>query len=515
VPRGGGTIVAIEGVVTEIVQQPKGRVMSSSQENRPVRVRGLVVIAFGVSSLLPLACSSAPSENPGSSTEASVDTCPVSIKIPTEHEAVGQSIQISVTQSCSKSTSAMIAYIDSVDCASSKYPYPNAGCHTNNGAENFSSATWVKVTPGTHTLVVNDWNSHGVVGVSAPITFTYTPSVVDAGHDSGGGKDSGKNPENDPVLIAAGDIAYPNGAAASTGDLVRTLLGTNPGSIVITLGDNAYGQTGSDQGSAESFQDLYEPTWGSFIANTLPVPGNHDYGNWDLGMCEGCLDGGGRVMSGYYAYFSGHAITVGGNSPTTLHYGYDFTTKGGDKWRYISLNTGFCFYTPSNCAVGSSEYEWFAGELAGHAKKSKGGTYAGIIVGTHFNANTSQDCKGGNGQIDPLTELMYDSNVDLYLAGHVHNYERFCNLARTRGTTTQANCGTLDGPVCDAAGPMEINVGTGGAAAASNNDPWAASQARLVVPGVIKLTLHDSSWDFAFYNTSSKVLDSGSDIATH
>ena len=120
-----------------------------------------------------------------------------------------------------------------------------------------------------------------------------------------------------------------------------------------------------------------------------------------------------------------------------------------------------------------------------------------------------------NTNVDPMTQLMYDYNVDLYLAGHVHNYERFCNLAKDRATTTQANCGTRTGPVCDPSGPMEINVGTGGAAAASSSDPWAASQARFVTPGVVKITLHDSSWDMAFYNTSSQVLDSLTGVATH
>ncbi len=498
-------------------------------QRRTVTARRLAVAAMGLCLLLPLSCSGgagSADENPDMSAEAAVGTCPVTIKIPTEHEAVGEAIQLSVTQSCSNSTSAMIAYIDNVDCASSSYPYPNAGCHTNNGAQNFSSSTWVLVKPGTHTLVVNNWSAKGVVGVSSAITFTYT-APVDAGvADSKSAGDTGSDSTSDarvdsggsgvdPVLIAAGDIGYPNGAAASTGDLVRSLLVANPGATVITLGDNAYGDTNTDQGSAASFQNYFAPAWGSFVENTLPVPGNHDYGNWDLGACSGCMDGAGRVMSGYYAYFSGHAITVGGNSATTLHYGYDFTTKGGAKWRYVSLNTGFCFYTPSNCAVGSSEYEWLSTELSTHTKKSKGGSYAGIIVGTHFDANESQECGGGNKQVDPMFELMYDNDVDLYLAGHVHNYERFCNLARVRASTSQANCGTRTGPVCDPAGPMEINVGTGGAASSGSPDPWTASQARLVEPGVLKVTLHDSSWDFAFYNTSSQVKDSDTAIATH
>jgi hypothetical protein len=487
--------------------------MRDSKKLGVVAVRGLMIAGMGLCSLLPLSCSGGAANDVASDAARSTGeppsgSCPVTIKIPSQNEAVGQSIQLSVTQSCANWTNAMIAYIDGVDCASSSYPYPNAGCHSTTGAQNFSTSTWVQVTPGSHSLVVNNWDTHGTVGVSAVVTFSYSGAA--GGGDSGSGESSG-----DPVFIAAGDIGFPDGATASTGALVRTLLNTNPGAKVITLGDNAYGATNDDQGSAASFQNYYAPAWGSFVGVTLPVPGNHDYGNWDLGECYHCSDGGARVMSGYYAYFAGHAITVGGDSPTTLHYGYDFATKDGEVWRYESLDSGFCFYTPSNCAVGSSEYEWLSGELSTHLKKSKGGSYAGIVVGTHFDANESQECGGMNTQVDPMTELMYDYNVDLYLAGHVHNYERFCNLARSRATTTQANCGTRTGPVCDSAGPMEINVGTGGAAAASSNDPWAASQARFVVPGVLKVTLHDSSWDFAFYNTSSQVLDSGSGIATH
>lgn len=495
--------------------------MSDFIPNRSSVLRYARAVALGAALLPPLACGgeshgSGPGE-PATTTEASTGSCPVTIKIPSQGESVGAAIQLSVSQSCSSWTNAMIAYIDNTDCASSKYPYPNAGCHATGGAQNFSSSTWVHVTPGKHTLVVNNWNKTGTVGVSSPVTFTY-PGSADAGKDSG--KDTGGGGGGtgvDPVILAAGDIGYPgpNGAAQSTGDLIRSLLTTNPGAKVVTLGDNAYGDTNDDQGSATSFTNLYDPAWGSFIGVTLPVPGNHDYGNWDLGTCYKCQDGASRVISGYYAYFSGKAVTVGGTTATTLHYGYDFTTKGGEKWRYVALDSGYCFYTPSNCAVGSSEYDWLSTELSSHAKKSKGGSYTGVIVGTHFDANESQECGGGSTNIAPMFELMYDNDVDLYLAGHVHNYERFCNLAKYRATTTQQNCGTRTGPVCDSKGPMEINVGTGGAARASSDDPWAASQSRQVTPGVLMVTLHDASWDFAFYNTSSMVLDSGSSIAVH
>ena len=107
---------------------------------------------------------------------------------------------------------------------------------------------------------------------------------------------------------------------------------------------------------------------------------------------------------------------------------------------------------------------------------------------------------------------MYDAHVDLYLAGHVHNYERFCQIGKNPGPTTQGNCTVTTGPVCDPAGPVEINVGTGGAddGSIANPDPWANSQKRYSQTGVFKLTLHDASWDWEFRSTGDVLLDSAS-----
>lgn len=436
----------------------------------------------------------------GAFQQASSGTCPVTVDIPFAGQIVGPAIQPSVTQSCQNWTNAMIIYIDNVDCASGSYAYPNAGCHTDNGVQNFpqgQGGLWVQVTPGYHTIVVNNWNSQGTVGVSTANRFCYEDG---SGVCGGGGG-------HDPVLAGAGDIGMPGTSMGATGNLVRAI---NP-DYVFTLGDNAYGNTANDQGSATSYANYYDPYWGSFIGKTLPNPGNHDYGNWDLNV--GGHDGAGRVMSGYYNYFNGRVVPGLniGSSATTLHYGFDIYTASGKKWRWISVDSGFCFYTPSNCSINSSEFAWLQSELAGHNKTNG---YVGLIMATHFDRYESQECGGSNTQVDPFVALAHDYHVDLYLAGHVHSYERYCQLAKYCGSTTQANCGANScGPVCDPAGPVEINVGTGGAdnAGAGENDAWAASRKRIVsAPGVLKLTLHDTSWDFAYLNTSSQVLDSGS-----
>lgn len=442
-------------------------------------------------------------------------SCPAKILIPSQGEHVGQAIQLSVSfpASCT-GVDAMVAYIDGQRCDQSPYPSPNPGCAAS--TNQFSTSTWVVVTPGTHTLVVDSWQG-STVSVSAPSAFSYTPADGGGTRDGGAapdaGADAGHGNGHDPVFAGAGDIGWYYGTSyeVGTGNELRTI---DP-DYVFTLGDNAYGANNNDQGALSNYDLCYDPAWGSFKAKTLPVPGNHDYGNWDSQTI-----GQQRVMSGYYAYFTGgdatspaSAITVGGATWDALHYGFDLVTASGKLWRYISLNSGDCFRAPydvQNCSTASSEYAWFQNELATHLKTVSGGPYVGIIVGTHFDRWSSAGCGGGSGNVDGFVQLMYDYHVDLYLAGHVHNYERFCPIGKTPGATTQGNCSSITGPVCDPAGPVEINVGTGGAddGNTANPDAWAASMKRLSQTGVAKLTLHDASWDFEFLSTSNTVLDS-------
>lgn len=604
-------------------------------------VRGLAAaVAIAIA---PLACGSSGgaegegSEPPGeATTEASSGSCPVVIAIPSQNEAVGPEIQLSVTQTCPGWTSAMRAYIDSVDCGSSGYAVPNAGCDTTGGAQNFASSTWVKVTPGKHMLTVNNWNASGSVSVSSPVTFTYTapsgltvtspasgasvsdPVTVSAsanetvainqmqlwddgtklgywcnagqnssggcnpststtmslkvslsslasgsnaltvmdidesynvihkatvdftvtsgsgsssGGGSDGGTDGGSGSTTDPVLIGAGDIAYGGGGAAATGKELQTLLGANPGAMVFTLGDNAYGNSTCDEGgSPTDFDKNYTPTdWYSLIGKTLPTPGNHEYNNCDLsntvGACApqnncGGLDGSSWVMNGYWKYFDGHAaVTPGGGTASTLHYSYDFVTKGGKKWHYVSLDSGMCFYT-DNCSKGSSEYSWLANDLAAHTKASyNGGAYAGIIIGTHIDRWDSAGCPGGSGWMGDMFDLAYGYKVDLWLDGHVHGYERFAQIGQgCQSGETASGCGTFCGPKVDTSGPVLIDLGSGGA------DDW-SGVSKHPLPGSItripstyavgRIRMHDASWDFTLYDTSNNVIDGPVSYAVH
>lgn len=417
-----------------------------------------------------------------------IGTCPAIIDEPTQNQTVGSAINLRAhgDPAC---THVMKAYIDDVECT------PSPPFHCNVTASDFSPyPNWVGVTPGTHRLVVNSWDSVGNVSVTDATVFTY-PGTTDS------------------VLAGAGDIANLNAAQGATATLLSNI---NP-NYVFTLGDNVYGSTTTDQGRIDHYSSYYDPTWGipSLKAKTLPVPGNHDFDNTDTST-----DGTTRVMSGYYTYFTGglstsptKALTVGGTTWDTLHYGYDIPTSGAP-WRYIAIDSGPCFNSGAYCALNGPEYSWLAGELAAHKKKSAGGTYAGIVAVTHFNRYTSAGCGSGSGNIDALYKLLYDNGVDLILDGHVHNYERFDRVGRAPASTTQGACGTVLGPVRDTTGPVVINVGTGGFGGTDGfaQAAYPATVTRLSQNGVIKITLKPTGFDFAFYSPSSypTALDSGS-----
>jgi hypothetical protein len=86
------------------------------------------------------------------------------------------------------------------------------------------------------------------------------------------------------TVLAAGDIAECGSpGAARTAKLIENREGT-----VLAAGDLAY-----PNGSLANFNKCYEPTWGRFKARTLPAPGNHEYQT--------------RGAAGYFSYFGKQA----------------------------------------------------------------------------------------------------------------------------------------------------------------------------------------------------------------
>src|ERR671917_1558042 len=137
-----------------------------------------------------------------------------------------------------------------------------------------------------------------------------------------------------PVVVAAGDIAD----CASDGDEATARLVSGIEGTVLTLGDEAY-----PHGTAENFEECYEPTWGQFKERTKPTPGNHEYNT------EGA-----RAYFDYFGDAAGH--------PDEGYYSYDLGA-----WHIVALNSNCGVGGEIRCGPGSAQTEWLKEDLAANA----------------------------------------------------------------------------------------------------------------------------------------------------
>ncbi|HEV7862039.1 MAG TPA: DNRLRE domain-containing protein, partial [Acidimicrobiia bacterium] len=264
-------------------------------------------------------------------------------------------------------------------------------------------------------------------------------------------------PVDDPVLVGAGGIA----SCDTPGDeATAALLDEIPGTV-FTAGDNAY-----EHGTAAQFAQCYDKTWGRFKARTHPAPGNHDYST--------------AAGNPYYSYFGTAAGSAGQG-----WYSYDLGA-----WHVVVLNSN----CPGSmgCAAGSAQEQWLKADLAGSAAPCT----AAVIHHPRF---SSDNIDGSQSQVGPLWNDLYAAGADLVISGHARVYER---------SAAQDPSGKADPDH----GLVQINVGTGGRGHAGFVTPVANSVVRDGASwGVLKLTLHPDSYDFAFVPIAGATFaDSGS-----
>jgi hypothetical protein len=274
-------------------------------------------------------------------------------------------------------------------------------------------------------------------------------------------------PPGDPILIGAGDIAAtPSGASGgdqATALLLDAAVAANPGRVtVFTAGDNAY-----DSGTLSEYTAYYDPTWGRHKAITKPAPGNHEYNT--------------AGAAGYYAYFGAAA-----GDPAKGYYAYDLGA-----WRIYVLNSEISH------GAGSVQEQWLRTDLAAHSD------VACVAAITHH-PRFSSGSHGSDPGMSALWQALYDFNAELLLVGHDHNYQRFAPMTATGG---------LD----QARGIREFVVGMGGRSHYAFTTPIANTEAwNTNTYGVLKLTLHPTSYDFEFVPVAGGIYsDSGSNIACH
>jgi hypothetical protein len=353
----------------------------------------------------------------------------------------------------------------------------------------FKSNVMSMATSGEPWQIVTTFNEWGegtaVESASEWASSSGFGTYLDALHDvlTGGASLS------DPVVAAAGDIACSpssaqfNGGDGTTGNCRQKwtsdlLVNMENLQGVMPLGDVQY-----ECGNQADFDGSYDPSWGRLKSITHWVTGNHEYG-------RAC----GRDDNSYATDYFSVANPRG-------YYSWDV-----GKWHMIALNSECSYGTGGTavggCGAGSPQETWLQQDLASHSN-------ACTLAYWHEPRFSS----GEHGDAQAMATIWNDlvnAHVDIVLSGHNHDYERFEPI----GVTPQSTSKYQD-PVLDPNGIREFVVGTGGKNhyGFGTQPPLAGQVVRNSdTYGVLKLTLHPSSYDWSFVNDpgSGSFTDSGS-----
>ncbi|HKC27014.1 MAG TPA: chitobiase/beta-hexosaminidase C-terminal domain-containing protein, partial [Jatrophihabitans sp.] len=287
-------------------------------------------------------------------------------------------------------------------------------------------------------------------------------------------------PNPDPVIGAAGDIAcdpdfpaFNNGIGTDTdcrASHTANLL--NGVDAVLGLGDMQYQCSGP-----AAYAQAYDPTWGVKKSITHPVPGGEDY------LTSGGTDCQSTPGAGYYQYFGAAA-----GDPTKGYYSYNL-----GQWHIVAINTAPCENGDTTwCAAGSQQDQWLKQDLAANQSSCTLAYYQD----PRFASSASGS--GGDTTYQDIWQDLYTGGVDVVLNGDSHWYERFNQLNGA-------------GQVDTAHGVREFIVGTGGAGLDTPGAEVATSQAlNDTTHGVIRMTLHGTSYSWSFMPDEGTFTDAGS-----
>lgn len=271
---------------------------------------------------------------------------------------------------------------------------------------------------------------------------------------------------NAAIIAAAGDISPASlGAQVDTANQIAQISGLN---AVLVLGDNQY-----PDGLLNDFNNYYNPTWGRFKSITRPVPGNHEYHTANA--------------AGYFDYFNGLGVNIGPAGDRSKGGYYSFNISS---WHFIALNSECGKSNDTNCNM-TNQISWLNSDLA--ANQSKVCTLA-----YWHNPRFSSAQHHSNTRTAPFWDSLYNYRADIVLSGHDHVYERFAPQ-RPDQTYDPVN------------GIREWVAGMGGAGLYS----WGATERNSefrnnTLHGILKLTLHSTSYDWQFIDKTGVVRDQGS-----
>ena len=256
------------------------------------------------------------------------------------------------------------------------------------------------------------------------------------------------------VAVAVGDIVCPPGVAktpttcgqAETAALTASL---DP-DAVLALGDLQY-----NAGRLRHFRVSYDKSWGALKSITYPVPGNHEY------YTSGA--------SGYYAYFDKR-------QPGTPGY---YKVMLGD-WTAYALNSN-C--DEINC---TREAAWLKRQLGSD-------TSCSLFFDHHPRYSSGEH--GNDRDMGQFFKIAYDHDVELFLSGHDHDYERYAPM-------------NPDGEIRRRQGVVQYVSGAGGKSHyRADGDVTGSLSVIDDVFGVLRLVLRADGYQASFRDIDARTSD--------
>jgi hypothetical protein len=274
-----------------------------------------------------------------------------------------------------------------------------------------------------------------------------------------------------PVIAAAGSIACDpldphynggNGDAThcqqkATSDLLTSMANLTG---VLPLGDNQ-----QECGSLSAYNQSYDPTWGRVKSMTHPAVGDHEYLTATVNPSTGCTSANAGA-AGYFGYFG-----VAAGNPISGYYSYNIA-----QWHIVVLNSN-CSKI-GGCSPLQPQAKWLESDLAANNKDCTLAYWHQPLFssGGHPSAN-----------VKTYWDILYAHGADVILNGHDRDYERFAPQ-------------TPNGVPNPTQGIREFVVGTGGDSHGTISTTLTANSevTNDDTFGVLKLTLHNKSYDWAF-----------------
>ena len=244
------------------------------------------------------------------------------------------------------------------------------------------------------------------------------------------------------TIVAAGDIASQGRPSWGQRQTARLIGRLNP-TAVLPLGDIQY-----EDGLFADFRSSYHPTWGRFLRKTYPVPGNHEYRSG---------------AHGYFRYFGKRAHPGHGG-----YYSYNLGS-----WHLIALNSS------DGEGPSSPQLAWLRRDLRRNRDRCE-------LAYWHHPRFSSGTSHGSNRAMGSFWATLQAGGVDVVLAGHEHNYERFKPM--------------LPGGRASIGGIRQFVVGTGGKGGdyPFRPRPIRTSQVRLRGLGLLEMELRATSYAWRF-----------------